>query len=124
MTASVPGVTFTFARRGADVAGAVGLTLVAGGIAAANEAIFAPVALAKNPTEALNPATLFNWRLIPATVLLAFLYGGLEAAAPGFGKGLAGLTVLAVLIVPTGNAGTPLENAATLITTSGKAVAK
>lgn len=85
-----------------------GLVLAAGGIAAANEAIFAPMAHPGNPAASIT--NTFNWRIIPATAVLAFALGGLETVSPGFAKGLAGLTLLAVLITPMGHAGSPLEN--------------
>lgn len=77
--------------------------LAAGGITAANEVLFAP--LAGSAKES------FNWRIIPATLGLALALAGLEQLAPGFATGLAGLTLAAVLLVPFGNAPTPLENA-------------
>jgi hypothetical protein len=81
-----------------------GLILAAGGIAIANEALFAPLAGQGTPWKNLN------WRLIPATALLAVALGGLEQITPGFAVGLAGLTVAAVLIVPYGTAKPPIEN--------------
>ena len=95
-----------------------GLVLAAGGVAIANEVIFAP--LAKNDLTGGNPAkvggfakdslTGFNWRVIPATVILALTLGGLEKLAPDFAVALAGLSLGAVLLIPVGNAPTPLEN--------------
>lgn len=79
-----------------------GIALVVGGITAANELMFAPLAGAKGVT--------FNWRIIPATAGLALALGGLEKIAPGFAVGLAWLGLATVLIVPFGNAPTPLEN--------------
>lgn len=79
-----------------------GPVLLAGGITAANELIFAPVEGRK---------VSFNWRLIPATGLLALTLDGLEKISPGFAAGLAWLMVATVLIVPLGNAPTPLQNA-------------
>ena len=83
---------------------ATGLVLAAGGIAIANEAIFAPLAGHGTPWKNLN------WRLVPATAILALALGGLEKATPQFATGLAALTVLATLIVPYGNAQPPIEN--------------
>jgi hypothetical protein len=82
-----------------------GLVLAAGGIEIANEALFAPLSGHGTPWKDLN------WRLIPATALLALALGGLEKIAPGFAVGLAGLTLLAVFIIPYGHAATPLDNA-------------
>lgn len=86
------------------MARSTGLVLTAGAIEIANEALFAP--LAGHGT----PWADWNWRLIPATALLAVALAGLERIAPGFAVGLAGLTVMAVFFVPVGNAPTPLEN--------------
>jgi hypothetical protein len=82
-----------------------GLVLAAGGVAIANEALFAPLSGHGTPWSNLN------WRLIPATALLALALGGLEKLAPGFAVGLAGLTLAAVFIVPHSKATpTPLDN--------------
>lgn len=86
-----------------------GVVLAVGGITAANEVLFAP--LAGHGTPWKN----FNWRVIPATLGLALALNGLEKIAPGFATGLAWLALLAVLIVPFGNAPTPLENALKVI---------
>ncbi len=83
------------------MAASTGPVLIAGGITAANELIFAPMEGQK---------IAFNWRLIPATGLLALSLAGLEKISPGFATGLAWLLVATVLIVPLGNAPTPLAN--------------
>jgi hypothetical protein len=83
---------------------AAGLVLAAGGVEIANEALFAPLSGHGTPWKDLN------WRLIPATALLALALTGLENLAPAFAVGLAGLTLAAVFIVPYGNAPTPLDN--------------
>lgn len=88
------------------MAESTGIILATAGIAAANEAIFAP--LATGQALWVN----FNWRLIPATAVAALTLAGLEQIAPALGKGLAYLALLAVLIVPMGNAPSPVENAA------------
>jgi len=91
------------------MAESTGFILAAAGIAAANEAIFAPVALGK-------PLWVdFNWRIIPATALAALALGGLEQISPPLGKGLAMLALLAVFIVPVGNAPSPIENASKML---------
>lgn len=92
-----------------------GLVVAAGGLAAANELLFTPLS-----TNGGFDVSNFNWRLIPATVILALLFGGIEQLAPEFAKGLAGLTLLAVLIIPAGQAGSIVENLAKI--TTGKAV--
>lgn len=81
-----------------------GFILAAGGLEIANEALFAPIV---NKT---SPWTDLNWRIVPATVVLAVVVGGIEKLSPGFGKGLGMLVFLGVLIIPVGNAPTPLEN--------------
>lgn len=86
-----------------------GIILAAGITAAANEAVFAPVV---NGNKAVNIASTFNWRLIPATVILALVMGGLETVAPDFAVGLSGLAFAMVLVTPLGNAGAPITNLA------------
>lgn len=84
------------------MARSTGIVLAVGGITAANELLFAPLAGQK---------VTFQWRIIPATAGLALALAGLEHLAPGFATGLAWLSLAAVLIVPFGNAPTPLDNA-------------
>ena len=88
------------------MAESTGIVLAVGGITAANEVFFAPLAGRK---------LSFNWRIIPATLGLAVALAGLERAAPGFAVSLAWLAMLTVLVVPFGNAPTPLENALTVM---------
>lgn len=76
-----------------------GIVLAAGGIAAANELVFAPV------TGDIGSS--FNWRLIPATAVLALALGGLEKAAPDFAVGLASLSLAVVLLTPLGKTSNP-----------------
>lgn len=99
--------------------GSIGLVLAAGGIAVANEVVFAPLA-GQGKTTALQAAQGFNWRIIPATLILAATLRGLETVAPGFARGLAGLVVLSVLIIPVGTANPPLTNIAKVVTTGTK----
>lgn len=86
-----------------------GYVLAAGGLVIANEAIFAPIADHTTPWKSLN------WRLIPATAILALVIGGAEKLNAPFGKGLGMLVLLSVLVIPTGNAQTPLQNIAKVI---------
>lgn len=87
------------------MAASTGLILAAAGVAAANEAIFAPVATGQ-------PLWVnFNWRLIPATAIAAVVLAGLEQVSEPLGKGLAALALLSVFIVPVGNASSPVDNA-------------
>lgn len=89
------------------MASAAGLVLAAGGIALANEVVFVPLE-SKKP---LDLTQNINWRIIPATAILAIVLTGMEKISQPFGVGLAGLSLLAVLVIPIGNAPTPLENA-------------
>lgn len=84
------------------MAKSTGVVLAVGAITLANEAVFAPLLHEKGVSV--------NWRLIPATAGLALALGGLEKIAPGFATGLAWLSLATVLIVPFGNAPTPLSN--------------
>lgn len=99
---------------------AASLVLAAGGIAAANEAIFAPLSQGKDFTTSIKDDTNI-WRLVPATAILALTLTGLEKISEPLGKGLAGLVLLAVLIIPVGNASPPITNVASFVTNSQKA---
>lgn len=90
------------------MAQSTGTVLAAGAIAAANEAIFAPAA-------GTAPFSQFNWRLVPATAVLALMLGGLEKLSPQFAKGLAGLALLSVLVIQVGNSPSPLQNVAKVL---------
>lgn len=98
-----------------------GLVLATGGIAIANEVVFAPLAAGMKASSggpipgagkigAAADVVDFNWRIIPATAILALTLGALEKLAPDFAVALAGLALGAVLLIPVGNAPTPLEN--------------
>lgn len=84
--------------------------LTAAGIVVANDAIFAPVIAGQKPFSHVN------WRVVPATALAALTLAGLEKLSPALGKGLGILAVLTVLIVPLGNAPSPIDNAYTFMT--------
>lgn len=88
------------------MADSTGYVLAAAGIAVANEVIFVP-ALQHKPLW-----SDFNWRIIPAAAVAAITLAGLEKVSPPLGKGLAVLALLAVIILPMGNAPSPVENAA------------
>jgi hypothetical protein len=96
------------------MASAAGIVLAAGGIAAANEAIFVPISQHKDFTSSIKADTNL-WRLVPATAILALMLTGLEKVSEPLGKGMAGLVLLAVLVIPVGNAPTPLENLAKMV---------
>jgi hypothetical protein len=78
--------------------------LLAGGLAAANEAIFAPLAV----HQAENWDAAF--RIVPATAGLALGLALLEQAASGFAMGLAWLLVVGVLVFPLSKAPPVITN--------------
>lgn len=84
------------------MAESTGVVLAVGALTLANEIVFAPL---------LGQQVNVNWRIIPATAGLAIALAGLETIAPGFAVGLAWLSLAAALVVPFGNAPTPLQNA-------------
>jgi hypothetical protein len=79
------------------MAKSTGFVLAAGGIAAVNEAFFT------QPPD-------FNWRIVPATAVLALVLAGFETVAPEFGAGLGMLVLLGVLVIPVGSGPSPLQN--------------
>jgi len=86
-----------------------GYVLAAGGIVLANEAIFIPLESKATPLQSIN------WRVIPATAIMALMLAGVESMSPEFGAGLGLLVLLSVLVIPLGNGGSPLENLAKAI---------
>jgi len=91
------------------MAESTGYILAAAGIAAANEAIFAPAAAGQ------SLFVNFNWRIVPATAVAALTLAGLEQLSVPLGKGLAMLALLTVLMLPVGNAPSPIENASKML---------
>lgn len=91
------------------MAESTGYILAAAGIVAANEAIFAPAVTGRPLWKD------FNWRIVPATAIAAVTLAGLEKISEPLGKGLAILALLTVLIVPIGNAPSPVENASKML---------
>lgn len=91
------------------MAKSTGLILATAGIAAANEVIFAP-AVAGQPLW-----HNFNWRIVPATAIAALTLAGLEQISEPLGVGLAALALLSVLMLPVGNAKSPIENASKML---------
>jgi len=80
---------------------AADIILAAGTITVLNEAVFAPAAGGK---------VSFQWRVIPATGILALLIDGLAELSPQLALGVS-LSVLAtILLVPMGTAGSPVGN--------------
>jgi hypothetical protein len=84
------------------MASAAGLVLTAGVITAANEVVFSPVA-AHTPPH-------FNWRIIPATAILAMAFGALENLSPALARGLGWSVILTVVLAPVGEKTAPVEN--------------
>lgn len=83
-----------------------GIALMVGGITAANEALFAP--LAENKPLLHN----FNWRIIPATGIFALALTGADQISPVLGKGIGVIALVTVLFTSFGNAGAPASNLA------------
>jgi hypothetical protein len=81
---------------------AADIALVTGGITLVNEVIFAP--LAGNHVS-------FNWRVIPAAGILAFMFEGLSKINPQIALGIAVTTLVTALFVPLGAGGSPVQNA-------------
>ena len=91
------------------MAASTGFILAAAGIAAANEAIFAPAVSGRPLWKD------FNWRIVPATAVAALTLAGLEQLSEPLGKGLAVLALLTVLMIPVGNAPSPIENVSKML---------
>lgn len=91
------------------MAQAAGVVIVTGAITAGNEVLFAP--LAGHGTPWKN----FNWRIVPATVLLAIAVSGLERLSPKLALGLSYTALITVLFVRVGNAPAPMENLAKVV---------
>lgn len=83
-----------------------GYVLAAGGLVLANEAIFIPLERGVPPIQSIN------WRVVPATAIMAIVLAGIESLNAGFGAGLGMLVLLSALVLPYGHAGSPLENMA------------
>jgi hypothetical protein len=99
------------------MAASTGWVLAAGAIEAVNEAVFVPAETGKAPDFTSV------WKILPAAGLLAVGLAFLEKAVPEFAVGMAKLLVVAVLVFPVGNAPTPLQNAAKLVSKTGQIAA-
>lgn len=86
------------------MAASTGPVILAGSLAAANEALFSPLAGGKEPDWGSV------WRLVPVTAGLALGLALLEKAAPEFATGLAWLLVAGVLVFPPGHAAPLISN--------------
>lgn len=87
------------------MAGSTGLVLAAAGLAVANDVAFAPMAQHK-PVD----LTKINWKIIPATAILALMLDGLGKLSPGFATSLAGITLGLVLVTPVSGSKSPVDN--------------
>lgn len=81
---------------------AAGIALTVGGITAANELFFAPVAG--------TGAKAFNFRIIPATFIFALGLNGLSKLSPKLATGVGVTALVTVLFTRVGNAPAPIEN--------------
>jgi hypothetical protein len=86
----------------------VALILTAGVITAANEAFFAPIANAGKAT----PQKDFNWRVIPATAIVAAFVAGVGELNEQIATGIGVLALVTVTITPLGKASAPIVNLA------------
>jgi hypothetical protein len=86
-----------------------GVVLAVGGITAANELVFAPLANGGSPWKN------FNWRIIPATAIFALAMAGVDQVSPQLGRGIAVIALVTVLVTPFGNAPAPVENVAKVL---------
>lgn len=86
------------------MAESTGIVVATGLVTLANDALFAPLASGKPATASVN------WRIVPAVAGLAVALDLLERIAPKFAIGLAWLAFATAMVVPIGNAPTPLEN--------------
>lgn len=96
------------------MAESTGIALAVGGITAANEALFAPLAGHGTPWQN------FNWRIVPATAIFALALYGMEQVSPQFAKGIGYIALVTVLFARFGNAPTPIENLDTILGYGGK----
>ena len=91
-----------------------GIVLAIGGITAANELIFAPLAGHGTPWKD------FNWRIIPATGVFALALYGLEQVSPKLAVGIAVTGLVTVLLAQFGKAAAPVKNIAQVLGYGGK----
>ena len=86
------------------MSGSTDIALAVGGITAANEAIFAPLAGNGTLVDSLN------WRIIPATAIFALALGGLDKLSPEFAKLIGYTALITSLFIETGKAGSVVSN--------------
>jgi hypothetical protein len=88
------------------MAKSTGIILVVGSVTFANEAVFAPIA------GGGNIKSVWNWRIVPATLIAAALLGAVEQVSEKLAVGIAYISLVTVLFARTGNAPAPIENVA------------
>jgi hypothetical protein len=91
------------------VSESTGLVLAIGGITLANEALFAPLAGHGTPWKDIN------WRILPATAILAGALALVDKLSPDVGRGIAIIALVTVLFAQVGSAPAPLENLAQIM---------
>lgn len=82
---------------------AAGIAIATGSLTAANELFFAPV-------TGQGAIDNFNWRIIPATAIFALFLNALEKINPTIANGIGYTALITALVVPFGNARSPVEN--------------
>ena len=82
---------------------AADIALLTGVISGFNELVFAPLA---------GEGSHFNWRILPATGIFAFLMEGLSKVNPQLALGVSVAALITALFGSFGNAGSPITNAA------------
>src|ERR1700722_12603157 len=92
---------------------APGIAITVGGITAANELLFAPVA-------GTGTWASFNWLIVPATAGFALLLAGVEKLSPRLATGIGVTALVTVLFTRVGNAPAPIENVDKLLGYTGK----
>lgn len=93
------------------MAASTGYILAAAAVTMANEAIFAPLARG-DQTGTLKS---INWRIVPATAVAVITLAGLEQISEPLGTGLAVLALIVAIVVPFGNAPSPIDNASKVL---------
>lgn len=94
------------------MATAAGIIVIAGTITIINDALNAPINDVTSPNAAQSLFGYVNWRVIPATVVAAMFFAGLESLNPPLAKGIAGVALLTTLIHPLGTGPSPLVHLA------------
>lgn len=99
------------------MATAAGIILATGAITLINEGLSAPYE--QGATDVLGS---INWRVIPATVVAAVIFAGIEQVNEAFGRGLAWVAFVTMLIAPVGNGPSPIVHLADILGYGGTAL--